>query len=255
VLRYYNWRRGWPLSLGCSESFVQRRNLFYCIWSGADIFFTANGVANNKKVAVFLSSVGGKTYTLLRDLLAPEKPQEQTMDTLSTTLKDHFQPKPLVIAERFYFHSRSQGATETIAQYMVKLRRLATHCDFGAYLNDALRDCLVSGLSNANIQKRLLSEDRLTLVKALKVAQGMEAAESNAKKLQSEGSEEPQVDAVRQASEKSNDSKERAPGHGSSKGKVYYRCEGTTHSPTVCRFCDAVCHKCQKSGHIASLSK
>jgi len=71
----------------------------------ADIFFTANGVANNKKVAVFLSSVGGNTYSLLCDLLAPDKPQEQTMDTLSTTLKDHFQPKPLVIAERFYFHS------------------------------------------------------------------------------------------------------------------------------------------------------
>jgi len=115
----------------------------------ADIFFSANGVANNKKVAVFLSSVGGKTYSLLRNLLAPEKPQEQTMDTLSTTLKDHFQPKPLVIAERFYFHSRRQGPTETIAQYMAELRRLATHCDFGAYLNDALCDHLVCGLSNA----------------------------------------------------------------------------------------------------------
>ena len=62
----------------------------------ADIFFTANSVVNNKKVAVFLSSLGGKTYSLLRDLRAPEKPQEQTVDTLSTTLKVHFQPKPLV---------------------------------------------------------------------------------------------------------------------------------------------------------------
>jgi len=94
------------------------------LFERADIFFTANGVVNNKKVAMFLSSVGGKNYSLLRNLLAPEKPQEQTMDTLATTLKDHFQPKPLVIAERFYFHSRSQGPTETIAQYMAELRRL-----------------------------------------------------------------------------------------------------------------------------------
>jgi len=129
--------------------------LLYLDSERADIFFTANGVANNKKVAVFLSSVGGKTYSLLCDLLAPEKPQEHAMDTLSTTLKDHFQPEPLVISERFYFHSWSQGPTETIAQYMAELRWMATHCDFGAYLNDALRDRLVCGLSNANIQKRL----------------------------------------------------------------------------------------------------
>jgi len=67
---------------------------------------------------------------------------------------------------------------------MAELRRLATYCEFGAYLNDALRDHLVCELSNANIQKRLLSEDCLTLARALKIAQGMEAAESNAKKNQ-----------------------------------------------------------------------
>ena len=40
-------------------------------------FFMANSTANDKKVAVFLSVIGGKTYSLLQNLLAQEKPQGQ----------------------------------------------------------------------------------------------------------------------------------------------------------------------------------
>ena len=35
-----------------------------------ELFFTANEIANEKKVAVFLSVVGSKTYTILRSLVA-----------------------------------------------------------------------------------------------------------------------------------------------------------------------------------------
>ena len=121
-----------------------------------ELFFTANSIADDKKVAVFLSVIGGKTYSLLRDLLAPEKPQDKSLSVLFKKLKEHYEPKPLVIAERFYFHRRDQGANESIAEYIAELRRLATNCEFGEYLNDALRDRLVCGLRNTGIQKRLL---------------------------------------------------------------------------------------------------
>ena len=62
------------------------------------------------------------------------------------TAERSFCPKPIVIAERFYFHNRNQRATESIADYMAELRRLAMHCDFGRQLNEALRDRLICGL-------------------------------------------------------------------------------------------------------------
>ena len=37
-------------------------------------FFLANDIDDDHKVPTLLSLIGGKTYTLLRDLLAPEKP-------------------------------------------------------------------------------------------------------------------------------------------------------------------------------------
>ena len=91
-----------------------------------EVFFRANDIAADKQVPVFLSVVGGKTYSLLRDLTSPEKPQDKTLAQLSETLKSHFQPKPLVIAERFYFHRRNQNAAESIADYVAEPRRLAT---------------------------------------------------------------------------------------------------------------------------------
>ena len=64
---------------------------------------------------------------------------------------------------------------------MAKLRRLATHCNFEAYLDQALRDRLVRGLLNDAIQRSLLVEPELTLEKALRIAQSMEAAGKRAK--------------------------------------------------------------------------
>ena len=149
-----------------------------------DLFFAANGIADEKQIAVFLSTVGGRTHSLLCNLLSPAKPQEKTMVELTKVLKNHFELKPLVIAERFYFHRHNQLLTESIAKYMAELRKLATHCDFHDYLNQALRDRLVCGLVNHNIQKKLLTEANLTLTKVLEIAKSMEAAEANMKKLQ-----------------------------------------------------------------------
>ena len=98
-------------------------------------------------------------YSLLQDLLAPKKPQDKLLPVLFQELKEHYKSQPLVIAENFYFHRRGQGANKSITEYIAELHQLATYCEFGEYLNGALRDHLVCGLSNTGIQKRLLSEE------------------------------------------------------------------------------------------------
>eukprot|EP00118_Oscarella_pearsei_P016739 m.161990 g.161990 ORF g.161990 m.161990 type:complete len:154 (+) comp38826_c0_seq3:840-1301(+) len=87
--------------------------------------------------------LGPITYDKLRDLVAPNPPKEMKLDDLMAALKNHFSPKPLVIAERFEFYKRQQRAGESAADFLVALRRLATHCEFGATLDDHLRDMFV----------------------------------------------------------------------------------------------------------------
>ena len=104
------------------------------------LFFDANTIEEDKQVAVLLTVIGSSTYALLTSLLAPCKPREKSFAELSETLRSHFDPKPLMIAERFHFHRRNQASGESISEYVAELRRLATHCEFGDYLQQALRD-------------------------------------------------------------------------------------------------------------------
>ena len=196
------------------------------------LFFVANSIAKEKHVAVLLSAVGAKTYALLRDLLAPTKPQEKTFAELSSTLTRHYEPKPIVITERFHFHRRNQGSGESVAEYMAELCRLATHCQFGEYLDEALRDTLVCGMRNTATQKRLLSEPELSLKKAIELSQAYEAADKNAQEMQT-----PQAEPVQQVSN-------------AKAKKPCYRCRKGFHKPSECHYKDLVC---KKKGHLAKV--
>ena len=47
-------------------------------------FFLANDIDDDHKVPTLLSLIGGKAYTLLRDLLAPEKPASRSFQKIVT---------------------------------------------------------------------------------------------------------------------------------------------------------------------------
>ena len=122
---------------------------------------------------------------MLRNLLAPTLPKDKTLDEIVDVLTKHYEPKTLVIAERFQFHRRNQAVGESVAEYVAGLRLLTRHCEFGAYLDDALRDRFVCGLRSETIQKKLLTETDLTFQRAVEIARTMETAAENARKLQS----------------------------------------------------------------------
>ena len=101
-------------------------------------------------------------------------------------------------------------------------------------MNQALRDKLVCGLRNENMQRKLLAEADLTLQRAFEVAQGMEAAQHQASELQ--------------ASNVSHDV------HSVTATKrACFRCGKANHSPEECYFGAQTCHKCGEVGHVAKV--
>ena len=112
------------------------------------LYFECNGVEEAKRVPALLTLVGAKVYGTLRSLVTPNLPKEKDYDSLADVLKQHFDPKPLVIAERFRFYKRVQSSTESIAEFVADLRRLSIHCEFGTFLNEALRDRFVCGVTS-----------------------------------------------------------------------------------------------------------
>ena len=99
---------------------------------------------------------GPSTFQLLKNLLQPNTPESKTYTDLVDLLKNHFNPTPSVIMQRFKFNTRTRKDTESVATYVAELKRLGEHCEFGDKLNEMVRDRLVCGVNDIRIQNRLL---------------------------------------------------------------------------------------------------
>ena len=199
--RYYNWRRGRDLSrtslvmadpvrppppprvLGSLGEFDPDKDNISSYLERVQLYFEANIVEDDWKVAVLLTLIGAKTYETLRSLLAPELPRDKPFDELLGVLRKHLDPQPLLITKRFRFYQRSQKTDESIADYIADLRQLSIKCEFGEFLDQALRDRFVCGVRTESIQKKLLTEADLTMKRAQEIAQSIESADKGAKDL------------------------------------------------------------------------
>lgn len=96
-------------------------------------FFEANNIADERQVATLLCVMGATTYGLLRNLVQTNKPKDKTFEEIVTVLKEHFETKLLLVAERFCFNRCNQKANQPVQE----LKQCAANCEFGANL-DAL---------------------------------------------------------------------------------------------------------------------
>ena len=212
-----------------------------------EYYFLANGItAADKKRAILISVMGSDAYRLLRSLISPSKPSKKSFAQIMEVLKDHYNPQPSEIMQRFHFHSRAQKSGEKVATYLAELRGIAEHCNFGASLDDMLRDRLVVGINDAALQRRLLSEPRLNLKKATEIALAHETAIKDSKAIQ-DGNGTPQpVNPI------FNPQRVRSSGT-TGTSKPCYHCGKSNHKATACYYKEAVCNNCKKKGHIAKI--
>ena len=84
----------------------------------------------------------------------------------------------------FKFYRRDQKESESTADYVAAIKKAAKNCDFGATLDEMLRDRIVCGLVNTHIQQQLLEKDDLTLKSAADLATSIELTSKQAATLQ-----------------------------------------------------------------------
>lgn len=144
-------------------------------------FFIANGipaVEEERRRAVLLTVIGSETYSVLRALLSPSKPSETEYGAIIACLKAHFEPGVSPIVARYQFHNCCRAPSESASAFLKRLREASGPCDFGATLDEAIRDRLVCGINNAAMTRRLLGESSLTLKSATDIVLAMESASS-----------------------------------------------------------------------------
>lgn len=203
-------------------------------------YLGANSVTDAiKQKQILLASVGMETYQLMCTLLAPDKPESKSFDELVNAVRDHVKPPPSRIAARYKFYTLSRKEGESVAEFVVNLRRAAQDCKFKD-LNEHLRDRFIVAVGDKTIQTKLLSmADEVTFSEALQVALAMESAELHAADIQAaEGATK--VAAVNKISTTS-----RGPCFGC----------GGDHFRRGCRHKDAVCSSCGRKGHLSRVCR
>ena len=138
---------------GSVGEFDQTKESWASYTERLDQYFAANDVENTgKKRAILLNSCGQATYQTAKDLFAPDKPSEKTYTVIVDKLMKHFCPKPSAIVQCCKFHSKKRKLGESIATFCAELRRLSEYCAFGVILENMLRDRLVAGIADSQMQ-------------------------------------------------------------------------------------------------------
>lgn len=260
--------------IGSIECFKGTGEEFGMYLERIEHLFKVNKVEMNMKVSLFITLAGPQVYCTLKNLMAPDSPNDKTYDDIIKVLKSHYVPEKSEIGERFTFNKCNQQSSQTVAEYIVELRRLANTCKFGAFLDEALRDRLVCGLSSETVQKKLLSEVNLTFARACSLAQAHEMAEMQSKLLTTTN----QVHHIRSRSTQSSNFKQSsvpsssytskkgvAQSHshknvavdkeaGSQQKSRCHRC-GKQHNPETCPAKQWECFRCKRKGHTSKVCR
>ena len=131
---------------------------------------------------MLLTFIGPEAFCRLQNLVSPAKLSDTAYQDLIDAMKKYTNTMPSVTVQRYKFNSHSRQPRESVSTYMSGLNYIAKFCDFCTLL-DMLRDHIVCGINNEQIQRHL-SENKLTLKRALRVAQSLEAAAQNIQTLQ-----------------------------------------------------------------------
>ena len=121
-----------------------------------EYYFSANAITDGKqKKAILLASVGNDTFKLIRNLFGQEdlKAETTTPENFCKRVKDHPSLKLKYIFARSDFVDCVRKPGQSIADFLVELRKLSEHCQF-TNLNEMLRDKLINGLNDVQTQRQ-----------------------------------------------------------------------------------------------------
>ena len=132
--------------------------------------------AGKEIVAATLCTVmGPESKKIMNSLPSLTDADKKNPKRIIEELRKYFVPQRNVLYERFVFNSATQKPSETVDEYVVRLRQLANSCEFGDLKDSLIRDRIVIGTSDENGRERLLRERPVPNLD--KVVESLRAAE------------------------------------------------------------------------------
>lgn len=159
------------------------------------IFLTASGKGEatpEVRAAILLNCIGEDALELINTFELSDNDLKDP-DKIIQAFENYIKPRQNIIYERYVFYNRNQQEGEDFEHFLTAISKLVKTCDFGTQQDDMLRDRIVLGIRNREVQERMLRNSQLVLREAIKMCRAAEIS-----KQQVKGLHEATVDSVKQ---------------------------------------------------------
>ena len=221
-----------------------------------DLYVVTNDkIKDSNKTAWYLTSIGKEAYDLLKELSFPGKPKDKTVAELQQLLQKHLKPCHFEATERAKFHNIIRQPEEPLRAFLLRLQRQASKCNFNAELETQLRDRVVAGINDKDVQKRLLTRRALTFEQVTQILETWEdvntavSSQEPARVLYHERSTPDKAQKPFNRGRKPRENRHFKQQHLLKPNNSCNSCGGL-HLRSNCKFRDAECRRCHKTGHI-----
>ena len=161
--------------------------------------------------------------------------------------------------ERYKFNIRTQQKDETADQYVTELKLFANNCNFGSLEDELIRDRLVYVTNSERVKERLLREEELTLLKALKICRAEEQFNKQLKAMKTDEDVhaiyKPNESKVNKDQFKLNTKRKNFMKRNDKQHESTFKCKycGKSHAPKQCPAFGKKCHNCGKNNYFSKV--
>jgi len=227
---------------------------------------TNKAIKDENVTAFYLTYIGKEAYSLLKDLAFPKKLTDSNPKELHKLLIDHLKPQNFELTERAKFHSLIRDSSESYKDFLLRLQKQSSKCNFGNNLSTQLRDRLVAGINDQNMQQKLLQEQGLTFDNAKTILTNVTSIQEAVRDVSQTTICKTKLAPARFREKypkqqlNSQQTSTNAKYNNSSKKSFHtnklncYSCGGE-HLRQNCSFRNAKCFKCDRIGHIAKVCR
>lgn len=141
-----------------------------------EILCNLNKVTAETKKSWFISLSGDDVFDEIKLLFPYQEVNTLQYDDIIKKLKTRCDKTDPILMKRYHFYNRSQGHNESGENFVLAIKLLAEGCNFKDFKNEAIRDKLILGLRDSDLQHKLLMEDEIDLAAVEKTIVSAELA-------------------------------------------------------------------------------
>ncbi|XP_037808082.1 uncharacterized protein K02A2.6-like isoform X2 [Lucilia sericata] len=210
-------------------------------------------------------NIGAELNNALKVLMSPRSPDNATYSELKNALISHFDAEKNKYAESIKFRRTLQENGETMANFALRLKQATSFCEYAEFLDRMLIEQFLVGLKSQPICDEIIAKKPSTFREAYEIAHALESSHQTTTDMKTSVTLPQSADLTNKVgtfSQRRNERKhapnmrqgdnriKRDTNEQKGSNTVCYGCGGQ-HQRKGCKFLNATCYSCGKTGHIS----